>query len=276
MRKSIYRRHNQVFLGLLRRYREKGRFRQSDLAQHLGSVQGTVSKAETGNRRLDVIELREWLLAMGADFLEFMTELHEQLEALPRLDPWLLPPIASHKGNRERNALSALKTLSSDSLLSSDVDDELAGERSDVRPANLQRHADALAKLFAPMVRVGLSREVAGILAELQALKVSGRPLEQWFGQSPSDIAQDLAPNEDEIGSVAAELARLLLSNWLELWTHASRRRCAVLIGSAQRIKARLPMEVTTRLSAFPVSQEDACELLVSYLRSTWNSDPSH
>ena len=76
MRKSIYRRHNQVFLGLLRRYREQGRFRQRDLAQHLGSVQGTVSKAETGHRRLDVIELREWLLAMGVDFLGFLSLIH--------------------------------------------------------------------------------------------------------------------------------------------------------------------------------------------------------
>lgn len=90
MRKSLYRRHNQVFLGLLRRYREQGRFRQRDLAQNLGSAQGTVSKAETGNRRLDVIELREWLLAMGVDFLEFMGELHRQLEALNEPDPWTL------------------------------------------------------------------------------------------------------------------------------------------------------------------------------------------
>jgi len=90
MRKSLYRRHNQVFLGLLRRYREQGKFRQRDLAQNLGSVQGTVSKAETGNRRLDVIELREWLLAMGVDFLEFMGELHQQLEALNEPDPWSL------------------------------------------------------------------------------------------------------------------------------------------------------------------------------------------
>lgn len=88
MRKSLYRRHNQVFLDLLRRYREQGKFRQRDLAQHLGSVQGTVSKAETGNRRLDVIELREWLLAMGVDFLAFMGELHGQLQSLSQVDSW--------------------------------------------------------------------------------------------------------------------------------------------------------------------------------------------
>jgi transcriptional regulator with XRE-family HTH domain len=110
MRKSLYRRHNQVFLDLLRRYREQGKFRQRDLALHLGSVQGTVSKAETGNRRLDVIELREWLLAMGVDFLEFMTALHEQLESLNHLEPWLIgrQPLPSedsaHAPNPEQSA----------------------------------------------------------------------------------------------------------------------------------------------------------------------------
>jgi transcriptional regulator with XRE-family HTH domain len=111
MRKSLYRRHNQVFLDLLRRYREQGKFRQRDLALHLGSVQGTVSKAETGNRRLDVIELREWLLAMGVDFLEFMTALHEQLESLNHLEPWLIgrQPLPSkdsaHAPNLEQSAV---------------------------------------------------------------------------------------------------------------------------------------------------------------------------
>jgi len=86
MLKSLHRRHNQVFLQLLRRRRETGKLRQSDLALYLGSDQATVSKVENGGRRLDVIELREWLLALEVDFLEFMHELDDLLDAHPALD----------------------------------------------------------------------------------------------------------------------------------------------------------------------------------------------
>lgn len=86
MLKSLHRRHNQVFLELLRRRRETGKLRQADLALYLGSDQATVSKVENGGRRLDVIELREWLLALEVDFLEFMHELDESLRSHPALD----------------------------------------------------------------------------------------------------------------------------------------------------------------------------------------------
>jgi len=86
MLKSLHRRHNQVFLELLRRRREIGKLRQTDLAQYLGSDQATVSKVENGGRRLDVIELREWLLALEVDFLDFMHELDDLLKSQPTLD----------------------------------------------------------------------------------------------------------------------------------------------------------------------------------------------
>lgn len=86
MLKSLHRQHNQVFLELLRRRREIGKLRQADLALYLGSDQATVSKVETGGRRLDVIELRDWLLALDVDFLDFMHELDDQLCSQPTLD----------------------------------------------------------------------------------------------------------------------------------------------------------------------------------------------
>lgn len=87
MLKSLYRRHNQVFLESLRRTREAASLRQADLADRLGSDQATVSKVESGDRRLDVIELREWLLALEVNFVEFVHQLDERLRAHAPIQP---------------------------------------------------------------------------------------------------------------------------------------------------------------------------------------------
>lgn len=81
MRKSIYSSHNQVFLALLRKYRHLRRLRQADIGSRLGRNQTMVSKVESGERRLDVIELRAWLQALDVDFVAFMTELDEKLSS---------------------------------------------------------------------------------------------------------------------------------------------------------------------------------------------------
>jgi transcriptional regulator with XRE-family HTH domain len=252
MRKSLYRRHNQVFLGLLRRYREQGKFRQRDLAQHLGAVQGTVSKAETGNRRLDVIELREWLLAMGVDFLEFMTELHEQLEALTHLDPWLFSPAAQAEHQAGR-----------------DVPPE--PER------RLDSHVNALAELLAPVMRAGLIREVTDTLAELDSVEIRGRPLSRWFGSLTSHqagaAASLLQPADAEVLSNSQELAQLLLSNWLGLMTHAGRVRTTQLIDALRSNPLLLPPEVTTGCLAYPVPEEQVRTILAAFLQAHWTPD---
>lgn len=64
---------------MLRLTRMRRRLRQRDLAQLLGRHQGLVSKVERGERRLDVIELRDWLTALDIDFLEFVSDLHAEL-----------------------------------------------------------------------------------------------------------------------------------------------------------------------------------------------------
>ncbi len=87
MLKSLHTWHNEEFLKLLRSRRERQRLRQADLAQRLGRDQATVSKVESGTRRLDVIELRAWLHALDVDFLAFMEELNESLGLLQTADP---------------------------------------------------------------------------------------------------------------------------------------------------------------------------------------------
>lgn len=86
MHKSLYSRQNEIFLELLRSNRESLKLRQADLAVRLGRGQGTVSKVESGVRRLDIIELRTWLMALEVDFKSFMDELDQRLRAHPLSD----------------------------------------------------------------------------------------------------------------------------------------------------------------------------------------------
>jgi transcriptional regulator with XRE-family HTH domain len=74
---------NEVFLALLRDRRESLGLRQSDLAVRLGQAQATVSRVETGETRLDVIELRHWLNALNVSFLAFMKQLDARLSDQP-------------------------------------------------------------------------------------------------------------------------------------------------------------------------------------------------
>ncbi|MDI4635211.1 helix-turn-helix transcriptional regulator [Pelomonas sp. V22] len=80
MPKSLHSRHNEIFLTLLRGLRKARRLRQADLADRLGRAQGLVSKVERGERRLDVIELRDWLSALDTDFIGFVTSLDAELQ----------------------------------------------------------------------------------------------------------------------------------------------------------------------------------------------------
>lgn len=67
-------------LQLLKSKRIDKRITQEQLASRLGVGQGIVSKIETHERRLDVIELREICLALGISFPEFVTEFDEYLK----------------------------------------------------------------------------------------------------------------------------------------------------------------------------------------------------
>lgn len=78
--KSIHNKAYQSLLQLLRLKRISQGVTQEQLASRLGIGQGIVSKIETHERRLDVIELREICLALGISFPEFVTEFDEYLK----------------------------------------------------------------------------------------------------------------------------------------------------------------------------------------------------
>lgn len=68
-----------ILLALLRQMRLDAGLRQQDLANRLGKPQSFVSKFETGERRLDILELREVCAACDTSLSEFVQRLERQL-----------------------------------------------------------------------------------------------------------------------------------------------------------------------------------------------------
>ena len=64
---------------LLRQIRLEAGLRQIDVAQRLGQPQSFVSKYESGERRLDVLELRAVCVTLGTDLQQFVTRLESAL-----------------------------------------------------------------------------------------------------------------------------------------------------------------------------------------------------
>lgn len=75
--KSIYNKAYQHLLELLRSKRIERGLTQEKLASLISVRQGIVSKIETHERRLDIIELRTICEAIGISFTDFVRELDE-------------------------------------------------------------------------------------------------------------------------------------------------------------------------------------------------------
>lgn len=68
-----------VLLALLRQVRTDAGLRQVDLAGRLGQPQSFVSKYESGERRLDILELCSVCKAVGVPLQQFAAMLEERL-----------------------------------------------------------------------------------------------------------------------------------------------------------------------------------------------------
>lgn len=69
-----------VLLRELIKVRSEAGFSQTEVANSLGFTQSTWSKIETGERRLDVIELRRFCAAVDKDFLAFISSVERMME----------------------------------------------------------------------------------------------------------------------------------------------------------------------------------------------------
>ena len=77
-------------LTLLKSKRVNAGLRQIDLAQNLNVPQSMISKYEVGERRIDLLELRDICAALGVSLIEFVEELEtllskESHEANPKI-----------------------------------------------------------------------------------------------------------------------------------------------------------------------------------------------
>ncbi len=64
---------------LLRQVRQEKGLRQVDLADRLGQPQSFVSKYESGERRLDLLELRLVCEALGIALADFVRRFEDQI-----------------------------------------------------------------------------------------------------------------------------------------------------------------------------------------------------
>jgi len=79
MQKSIFTAQQKSLQALLRQIRLDADLRQSDLARRLRQPQSFVSKYESGERRLDVLELRQICQAIGLSLEAFIRRLEKAL-----------------------------------------------------------------------------------------------------------------------------------------------------------------------------------------------------
>jgi transcriptional regulator with XRE-family HTH domain len=81
VKKNIRINQQKKLLVLLREVRVDAGLTQSELASRLDKDQTFVSKYESGERRLDILELRAVCQAIGTDFVAFMRRLDKDLRS---------------------------------------------------------------------------------------------------------------------------------------------------------------------------------------------------
>lgn len=80
MKKSVGSPEQEVLQGLLRQMRARAGLTQKELADRLNTLQTIVSNFETGERRLDILELRQVCDALGIGLNEFVSQLNDALK----------------------------------------------------------------------------------------------------------------------------------------------------------------------------------------------------
>lgn len=76
--KTINDPHYKQFLAKLRQAREAANLSQEELALRLGKHQTYVSKIETAQRTLDLLDYLRWTKETGSDALELLQELSDR------------------------------------------------------------------------------------------------------------------------------------------------------------------------------------------------------
>lgn len=81
MPKPIHRREYAAVRAALRRLRIEARVKQAELSALLGKPQPYISAIETGQRRVDLVEVREICEALGIGLPEFVERLERAIRS---------------------------------------------------------------------------------------------------------------------------------------------------------------------------------------------------
>ncbi|MFN0050228.1 MAG: helix-turn-helix domain-containing protein [Cytophagales bacterium] len=79
VKKSLNKKEHNILIEQLYRLRMSSGLRQFDLAHKLNVPQSFISKIESGERRIDIIELREICNALDSNLEEFIIEFEKAL-----------------------------------------------------------------------------------------------------------------------------------------------------------------------------------------------------
>jgi transcriptional regulator with XRE-family HTH domain len=84
MKKTNKELQREKLRALLKRIRQDKGIRQIELAEKLGVPQSFVSKYESGDRQLDILELRQVCKAVGISMQDFIRKLEDSLNESKR------------------------------------------------------------------------------------------------------------------------------------------------------------------------------------------------
>ena len=79
MKKSIHTNEYRLLISLLREEREARNITQAELALRLSVNQAVVSKIETCERRIDLVEIRSVCMALGISLVDFVKKFESKL-----------------------------------------------------------------------------------------------------------------------------------------------------------------------------------------------------
>jgi transcriptional regulator with XRE-family HTH domain len=103
MPKSVHTPAYKLFLGLLRQQRERLGIKQRALGRTLDVHHTYVNLCESGERQLNIVELRQWCQGLGISFPDFVKDLDEALSQQEKEEAQSAPPAAQPSASHSPN-----------------------------------------------------------------------------------------------------------------------------------------------------------------------------